>query len=169
MEGYTLHVNSVGVGKGIATYLRKQTFSPEIDIKENDIQISKFTSKNIDVVSVYRSNYCKIRFQDVFKSRISETKPTLIVGDMNICYQENRNDKNIKYLETSKFKQMAIGATHLQGGHFDHVYLKDPQVNFKSYDVETYSPYYTSRDHDGLLITLNHQIRGKIFVIHCFS
>ena len=169
LEGYALHVNSVGVGKGIATYLKKETFSPEIDITEPDIQISKFTSKNIDVVSVYRSNDCKLRFQDVFKNRISETKPTLIVGDMNICYQENRNDKNIQYLEANKFKQLAIGATHLQGGHIDHVYLKDPKTNFRSCDVESYSPYYTSRDHDGLLITLIHQIGGKIiFVIDCF-
>ena len=150
--------------------MKKETFSHEIDITEHDIQISKFTSKIIDVVSVYRSNGCKIRFQDVLKNRISETKSTLIVGDMNICYQENGNDKNIQYLEANKFKQIAIGATHLQGGHIDHVYLKDPHANFRSYDVETYSPYYTSRDHDGLLITLIHQIKGKILiVIHGFS
>ena len=119
-------MNSVGVGKGIATYLKKETFSPEIDIKEHDVQISKFKSKNIDVVSVYRSNDCKRSFQDVFESLISETKPTLILGDMNICYQENRNDKNIQYLEANHFKQIVIGATHLQGGHIDHAYLKDP-------------------------------------------
>ena len=117
--------------------------------------MSKFTSRNIDVVSVYRSSGCRIKFEDIFKNiTLSKEKPTLIVGDMNICYQEQRENGNIQYLETNRFKQIVTGPTHLQGGHIDHVYLNDYQSQFKSVDVEMYSPYYTCRDHDGLLTTL---------------
>ena len=148
LDGYSLHVNSVGPGKGLTTYYK-------VDINENDCQLSKFTSRNIDVVSVYRSSGCRIKFEDIFKNiTLSKEKPTLIVGDMNICYQEQRENGNIQYLETNRFKQIVTGPTHLQGGHIDHVYLNDYQSQFKSVDVEMYSPYYTCRDHDGLLTTL---------------
>ena len=36
----------------------------------------------------------------------------------------------------------------------DHAYLADPDSMFEKVDIEQYSPYYTARDHDGLLITL---------------
>ena len=55
VEGYKLHVNSLGSGKGIATYYKREKFQPKIDIKEDNLQISKFISDLIDVVSVYRS------------------------------------------------------------------------------------------------------------------
>ena len=155
LDGYSLHVNSAGPGKGLATYFKDTEFKPEVDINENECQLSKFTSRNIDVVSVYRSSGCRIKFEDIFKNiTLSKEKPTLIVGDMNICYQEQRENGNIQYLETNRFKQIVTGPTHLQGGHIDHVYLNDYQSQFKSVDVEMYSPYYTCRDHDGLLTTL---------------
>ena len=93
--------------------------------------------------------------EDIFKNiKLSKKKPTLIVGDINICYQEERKNPNIQYLEANNFKQVAIGATHFHGGQIDHVYLNDPQKEFESVDVQMYSPYYTCRDHDGLLTTL---------------
>ena len=85
---------------------------------------------------------------------LSEKKPSLIIGDMNICYQQHRGDTNIQYLEENKFKQLVKGATHIMGGHIDHAFLNDHKHSFMSVDVDQYSPYYTSRDHDGLLITL---------------
>ena len=155
LKEYSLHVNSTGPGKGLATYYKNTKFSPEIDVNEKNCQLSKFTSKSVDVVSIYRSSDCKIKIEDIFKNiRLSNKKPTLIVGDINICYQEQRENVNIQYLEEKNFKQIVTGATHLQGGHIDHVYINDHQCEFKSVDVEMYSPYYTCRDHDGLLTTL---------------
>jgi exonuclease III len=154
VEGYLLHVNSIGSGKGIATYYRRGKFKPETDVKEADLQISKFTSELIDVVSVYRSKDCRLKFQDVFKNMLSKKKPSLIIGDMNICYQQHGRDKDIQYMEGNKFKQLVNGATHIMGGQIDHAYLNDHEHSFRSVDVDQYSPYYTSRDHDGLLITI---------------
>ena len=73
---------------------------------------------------------------------------------MNICYREHKKNENIQYLEANKFKQLGTGATHYQGGQIDHVYINDHQNKFKSIDIEMYSPYYTCRDHDGLLTTV---------------
>ena len=155
LHGYSLHVNSVGSGRGLATYYKDTKFSPEFDFTENDCQLTKFTSIDIDVVSVYRSSDCRIRFEDIFKNTtLSKDKPTLIVGDMNICYQEERKNGNIQYLIENKFKQFVSGSTHFQGGHIDHVYLNDHQGKLKSIDVDMYSPYYTCRDHDALLTTI---------------
>ena len=51
IEGYSLHVNSVGCGKGLATYFKGVKFSQEVDVKEEELQISKFTSKWLDIIS----------------------------------------------------------------------------------------------------------------------
>ena len=158
---YSLHVNSIGCGKGLATYFRQEKFSHEFDIKENEIQISKFTSEELDVFSIYRSNNCQLNFEDVFEDLLVKDKPTLILGDMNICYQKQRRDVNIQYLESKQFKQLVKGATHLLGGQIDHAYFVDPQSAFTNVDVEQYSPYYTARDHNGLLITLQYKLTGK--------
>ena len=107
----------------------------------------------LDVLSVYRSNGCQLKFEDIFQNLVSRDKVTLILGDMNICYEKQRKDKNIQYLETQDFKQLVKGATHFLGGQIDHAYLIDPEATFEV-DIQHYSPYYTARDHDGLLITL---------------
>ena len=88
---------------------------------------------------------------------MSTDKATLILGDFNICYEKQRKDKNIQYLEAIKFKQSVKGVTHFLGGQIDHVYLADPETMFKNVDVEHYAPYYTARDHDGLLVTLMYE------------
>ena len=51
---------------------------------------------------------------------VSKDKATLILGDMNICYEKQRQDKNIQYLETYNFKQLVKGATDFLGGQIDH-------------------------------------------------
>ena len=58
IKDYILHVNSAGCGKGLATYFKKDLFKPKLDIKEKEIQVSKFTSDNLDVISIYRSKNC---------------------------------------------------------------------------------------------------------------
>ena len=55
IPGFKLHLNSYGRGKGIATYYKEDLFYHVTDIKEENIQISKFTSSIIDVLVIYRS------------------------------------------------------------------------------------------------------------------
>jgi hypothetical protein len=44
-------------------------------------------------------------------------------------------------------------ASHLAGGHIDHVYTNCQE----DADVALYSPYYCAKDHDALLTVMNNK------------
>ena len=48
--------------------------------------------------------------------------------------------------------QLVKEATHIEGGHIDHVYIRSEGL---SATVEMYSPYYTAKDHDALCISIS--------------
>ena len=75
---------------------------------------------------------------------------TVIGGDFNICQVERRQNSIAKCLSSFGFRQLVTDATHIEGGHIDHIY-----VNFNTAELEIYSPYYTALDHDALCLTLN--------------
>ena len=56
------------------------------------------------------------------------------------------------------FHQMIKNATHIRGGHIDHVYWKNDDHVWKEPHLELYCPYYS--DHDASLVTLER--KGKI-------
>ena len=58
-----------------------------------------------------------------------------------------------KGLEEMGFQQLVEEASHLKGGHLDHIYSNHDQKDFKV-EILMYSPYYTSLDHDAFCITL---------------
>ena len=64
-----------------------------------------------------------------------------------------RKDENIRYMEDNHFKQLVTGATHLLGGHIDQAWLFGDH-HLKNVVAQHYAPYYTSHDHDGLLVSL---------------
>jgi exonuclease III len=134
MDNYLLHVTSVGRGKGLVTYFKRDLFIPEIDVKEEDLQISKFASINLDVISIYRSKNCKSKFEDILKNILSKDRATLILGDINICYEKQRIDQNIQYLKSNNFKQLVKGSNHFLGGHINHAYFFDPKLKFEKVD-----------------------------------
>ena len=79
-------------------------------------------------------------------------KPTLITGDFNICMMNHEKNRMSKRLLEIEFKQLVRQATHIRGGHIDHVYWKDSHKVWKDLHLELYCPYYS--DHDASLITL---------------
>ena len=80
------------------------------------------------------------------------SKPLLLTGDFNICMLHHGNNRMSKGLIKSGFKQMVKEATHIRGGHIDHVYWLDEHGVWKNPQLELYCPYYS--DHDASLITL---------------
>ena len=90
------------------------------------------------------------------EQRIRWNRPTIITGDFNLCFKTNSNNGVTKRLLELGFTQLVKEATHIQGGHIDHVYWRD-QVSpvFQEPVLERYSPYYS--DHDALLVTLKLQ------------
>ena len=161
LHGFNLHLNSSGVGKGIATYHKPFITPPDINIKKENMQLSKISTPEVDVINIYRSQGTDSSelIQDL-KLSINQAIPTIICGDLNLCYINQRKNEVTNMLEGQGFNQLVLEASHLQGGHIDHVYSNlDPEI-FKV-EVTMYSPYYTSRDHDGFFITIMHAAGKK--------
>ena len=117
------------------------------------MQITKFTSSQLDLVNVYRSNNGhSVELLNYILKMIRHDKPTLITGDFNICYLKNQNNRMSQGLERNLFKQLVKEATHIRGGLIDHAYWKDTMRVWLDPAIERYSPYYS--DHDGICITL---------------
>jgi hypothetical protein len=123
-KGYKEQFINVGAGKGLVTYFNEK-FRHERDVKTDKFQITKFTSKNMDSINVYRSqngnlsNVC-----DYFTGLIDMDKITVITGDFNLCSVMKGNNKITSYLKALGFKQYMIGPTRIAGGHLDHLYMR---------------------------------------------
>ena len=92
IPGYNLHFNGKGRGKGLATYFKSSIFKHETDKKQDHIQLSKFKSDNLDVISLYRSQACTIDTMGKLIREMMDTgRPQLILGDFNFCYLDGLN------------------------------------------------------------------------------
>ena len=154
IPGYKCHLNSVGEGKGIATFFKRGKANVVLDIKRPKVQMTKLSTVDVDILNVYRSQGADNKEMiDDLAALIDIDKITIIVGDLNFCYVDQRNHAIAKYLEDKGFSQHVQEATHLQGGHIDHVYSNhDPKLS--EVNIMMYSPYYTYQDHDAIFVTL---------------
>ena len=119
----------MGKGKGISVYYRESKFRHIEDVTTEKIQLTKLSGKSLDLIAVYKApkgNDGMLR--DQLQCLINENRSTIICGDFNLCFVDNRNCRTKKYLTSSKFKQLVHEATHIDGGHIDHVYLKSDCV-----------------------------------------
>ena len=150
---YTLHVNSVGRGKGLATYINNK-FRHECDIREPNFQITKVSSNQLDVISVYRSKDCSLQLlvEKLF-GIICGRKTTVICGDFNICLKSSHTNLLDQNLKEQGFQQLVRKATHIKGGLIDQIYVRQGQELMTS-EVQHYCPYYSATDHDALLHVL---------------
>ena len=154
LEDYNLHLNSVGSGKGLAVYYDANKFSHSKDIKTAQYQITKLAASDLDVIAVYRSSGGNQEL--VLKNLvqlIDKERTTIICGDFNICYKKEKNATFINALSKMGFEEMVKKATHIKGGHIDHVYFYSPH---KQHCLEAmlYSPYYPTKDHDAICSTV---------------
>ena len=130
-------------------------------MKQPRAQISKMSAKEVDVINIYRSQGTNnAELAENLKQLIDEKRLTIVCGDINLCFVNERGNKITTMLEHHGFKQMVMSASHLKGGHIDHVYSNhDP--NIYTVDIMMYSPYYTSQDHDAFCITIIHSAVEK--------
>ena len=84
---------------------------------------------------------------------IRKGSQTIICGDFNLCFLNKGGNVLTKFLCGHGFQQLVREASHLQGGHIDHVYSNLDPSKFKI-DIQMHSPYYTSHDHDAFCITI---------------
>ena len=149
---YKEHFVNVGPGKGLVTYYRDQ-FQHESDIKAETFQITKFSSDRVDSINVYRSQNGNLQqLNNQLHTIINMDKTTLITGDFNLCSMTKNKNKTTIYLKELGFKQYLIGATHIAGGHIDHLYMRQSESEELEIRAERCSSYYS--DHDSILITL---------------
>ena len=152
--GYSGKFITVGNGKGIATFSKEILDQDQFQqVLKPTLQILKIKVAGVDSISVYRSKTHSIPdTSETLESLIDPYRPTLITGDFNICSNKSSTNGIITSLVKIGFKQMIERATHIEGGHIDHIYWMDRTKTFNLPQVEFYSPYWT--DHDATLTTI---------------
>ena len=153
LSGFNSHCISIGNGKGLVTFFKSEVMKHEQDVKEKNMQVTKFTSPELDIISVYRSsNGHSVELLHHLLKMIIKDKPTLITGDFNICYSLNESNRMSQGLRKNGFSQLVREATHIRGGLIDHAYWRDTNRVWDEPIIERYTPYYS--DHDGVCTTL---------------
>ena len=150
LQGFVGHHNTQGRGQGVSVYWKRDRFKHKKDLKRDKIQLTIMSSTDLDLIVVYKSPAGKDSdLWQMLQTVINPNHPTVVCGDFNMCFSEQKNSISISCLLNMGFKQLVQSSTHIEGGSIDHVYVLDIQAH-----VELYSPYYTAKDHDGILITI---------------
>ena len=156
IPGFQSSHTVVSNGKGISSYFKESTVQDHLieGYRGVDFQLSVLSLPDVDCMNVYRSSTASlVETADAILERIKDDKPTLIMGDFNVCTVKQPHNSITRRLADLGFFQLVTKATHIRGGHIDHVYWRDSvEPAFKAPVVERYSPYYS--DHDALLVTL---------------
>ena len=152
ITGYQLHLNSRGRGKGVAIYYKEDIFEHQLDINKENMQLSQFTSKTLDIIVIYRSQQGSHQELIEHLKLMGKRKiPQLIVGDFNFCYLNKTSNLTRHFLEDRQYSQIVKKPTHIEGSLLDQAYMRDTR-NLMKIEVETQSKYYT--DHKGIALTL---------------
>ena len=110
------------------------------------------------MIGLYRSNGDS-ELATVLKDIIPLSGSCLVIGDFNICSVRSPAHEVFTTLKSLGFKQQLCGATHFEGGHLDQTWVRTNAAC----ETQPYSPYYTCKDHDGLLTTIyDPTVEGKI-------
>ena len=160
IPGYKVNHCIVSRGKGVSTYYGPGVADKltELDtVRGASFSISIVRLEEMDSINVYRSCDASIPGTlEMIRSLIKPDKPTMISGDLNLCYRTNASNTLTAGLLSDGFEQLVTKATQIMGGVIDHLYWRDSQENqYKTPTVERCSSYYS--DHDILMVTLVHK------------
>jgi hypothetical protein len=156
IEGFKLHLNSVGKGKGLAVYYKDKNVAIGQTDNDANLQITIMESHECCVMGLYRSN-ADTRLPNSLRTMIPKVGPFMVTGDFNICLAKYPDHEVFKTLRTMGFRLQGSGqgltseATFFKGSHIDQAWLREGDMDTT---VQLYSPYYTCRDHDALLISM---------------
>ena len=159
IPNYELHLNSKGNGKGVATYYIKDIFKHDSDVKEDNMQLTKFTSQMIDIIMLYRSQSgdCNEIIEHIDQMSTGG-KPLLVLGDFNFCYLKNKNHRIKQHFKAKNFSQLIREPTHIQGHLLDHAYLQEKEGQLR-WTTEIQSKYFT--DHKSIAIIIKKDLKTK--------
>ena len=155
IEGYNAYFNSAGNGKGIVGFCKRGVFQHEADQRLGLAQLTLFTSRDINVIHVYRSQHQPIdellRAIEILRRK---DRTTVVCGDLNLCLRKQPTNQFTLRMQDWGLSQIVKDATHIQGGHIDHVYVSSEVVG--KVNIERTSPFYS--DHDTLCVTIVEQV-----------
>ena len=154
IENYELSLNSRGRGRGIATYMGEQ-FIELFFINNADCQMTKVGSKDIEIINIYRSRECR-NIEILLKNLIEPTKETIVVGDTNLNYHNQKNQRFVKMMtEDLGFQQLVTQPTFdrlpkVYPSLLDHVYVTSGLREMVK--IQQKCVYFS--DHDVILVSL---------------
>ena len=151
LPGYELHLNNAGRGKGLATYYKRDKSKVRRVINHEDLQMTVLTAANTTIIGLYRSRN-NSSLLDILPEILPEINTScVIVGDFNICSNSEPQNPVLQTLKAFGFQEMVREPTHFQGGYIDMLWTR---VEGMRTEAELYSPYYTCKDHDSILLSL---------------
>ena len=121
------HLNSVGRGRGIATYSSQDFVLRGEFISEKDCQLIKVSCEKFDIVNVYRSQECTV-FKEKIKYVVDPLRPTILTGDTNIDISKDSGKHFVDFMKDLGFSQLVQLPTHDKGGLLDHVYVTEDLI-----------------------------------------
>ena len=143
IANFNLNLNSIGNGRGIATYYPSQ-FKVVATVSKADLQITKLSSEDLDILNIYRSQGNKTIFNDIFPL-VNCFKKTVAVGDFNLDI--DNNSAFLEQMRTLGLRQLINSPTQELGNKLDHIY-----VNFERATVNQRCVYFS--DHDLIKLTI---------------
>ena len=136
------------LGKGVATFFSRD-FTCYNNICEDDLQMTKVSGDNLDIVNVYRSSSNK-SLNERLLAVVNPDRPTVICGDVN-CDVKQENVDFARTLEKLEFKQIVERPTHDMGRCIDVVFVN--RLLLESVSVKQMGVGFS--DHDCLLIKID--------------
>ena len=117
--------------------------------------MTKVGSRDIEIINLYRSQECR-NIEILLKNLIEPTKKTIVVGDTNINYKDQKSQRLVKMMtEELGFKQLVTQPTFdrlptVYPSLLDHLYVSTGlRENVK---IEQKCVYFS--DHDVILFSL---------------
>ena len=132
-----------------------QQFIELFFINNSDCQMTKVGSQDIEIINLYRSQECR-NFETLVKNLINPTKKTIVVGDTNLNYPDQKSQRFVKMMtEELGFQQLVTHPTFdrmpiMYPSLLDHVYVSSELRNLVK--IHQKSIYFS--DHDIILISL---------------
>ena len=116
------------------------------------LQISKFTSTHINILTIYRSRNGNLaNLNDEIGTMMQPDKPLLLIGDFNYCQAELSTNPTKKFLTQNNFMNLIDKPTHIAGNVLDQAHLHDIERTLTA-AATLHSKYYT--DHKGIAVII---------------
>ena len=127
------------------------------------MQLSKFSSANLDIIVLYRSQQgSKEEMKQFIKQLEDVNVATLIIGDFNFPFLEEGKNLTKQFFNKNNYCQLIREPTHIEGNILDHAYIRD-EMGLLEITAETHAKYYT--DHRGIAVIIK---PGMNILLQCY-